>query len=402
MTIMWRMAAMVAFLGVLAACSGETPGAVLSPTPPISPAATASAAPITSPTPGDPIEQSRRWKDIKVPTLTRGSGMIEVQALAPRDAWAIGFEDSADDELGWGVLMRWDGSTWARIPLPWHKLEFLSALDVDGQDDVWISAGSKLARRSGGRWTTFEPFGIAENFFFSDIAVDKGRAVLLGDGPELPFVVHWDGRKFSMDSVGDGTRMNAVSFKSGHEWIVGATDHLKCEGVTPEIWHTGPAHTNWNMNDGNIPHIRGGVLKSVWQTDPEDVWAVGEISSSEQERDHQSGECIEKTRSNVLPVPLVMHWDGVAWKRVELPAWNVSLTSVTAAGKNNVWASGIGPADEIVFLHYDGEKWTREDRRGAAESNVNTTTIPGTSDLWSVGTINGKTDNAQAFFLRRR
>ncbi|WP_433515438.1 hypothetical protein ACQP2T_07335 [Nonomuraea sp. CA-143628] len=402
MTIMWRVAAMAAFLGVLAACSGETPEGVRSPTPAVSPATAGPAAPTTSSTAGQPIEQSRRWKDIKVPKLKRASGMIKVKALGRRDAWAIGFEDGAEDSEGVGVLLRWGGSAWARVPLPWKDEDGLRALDVDGQDGVWISAGSKIARRSGGRWTTFEPFGIAENYFFYDIAVDKGRAVLLGDGPEGPYAVRWDGRKFSLNSVGDGGRMNAVSLKSGHMWIVGATDHLECQGVTAAIWHTDPVHTNWYMDDGLVPNVPGGVLKSVWQIDPDDVWAVGELSPSEQERDSQSGRCIDKPKSDVPPVPLVMHWDGAIWKRVKLPAWNVSLTSVTAAGKNNVWASGVGPGGEIAFLHYDGVKWTREDRRVPAASYVNTTTIPGTPDLWAVGTIDEGRDDAQAFILRRR
>ncbi|MGP3919233.1 hypothetical protein [Nonomuraea sp. 10N515B] len=333
--------------------------------------------------------------------------MIEVEAAGPRDAWAIGSEAGAEDDEGRGVLLQWDGSTWARVRLPWEKYS-INGLDVDGPDDVWILAGSELARRSGGRWTTFEPFGIAENYRLNDISVDKGRAVLIGEGHEGPVIVYWDGRRFSMDTIYDrNRRLHAVSFKSGHTWIVGAQSRAKCQGITPTIQHGDPADKNLIMDDNMlIPIVRGGVLKSVWQTDPDDVWAVGEVSPGERERDYLSAKCLRKAtgeEEDVPPAPLVMHWDGATWKHAKLPAWNVSLTSVTAAGKNDVWASGTDPANNVVFLHYDGEKWTRKDRVvSGSDSKANMTTIPGTSELWAVGSINGESDDEEAFILRRR
>ncbi|TMR97431.1 hypothetical protein [Nonomuraea basaltis] len=210
-----------------------------------------------------------------------------------------------------------------------------------------------------------------------------------------------------MDSVYDGSRFNAVSFKSGHAWIVGAKNRAKCEGVTPAIWHGDPADKDWGLDNMLVPDVRGGVLKSIWQTDPDDVWAVGEVFPSEQEHDYLSDKCIDKAtgkEEDVLPAPLVMHWDGVTWEHVKLPAWNVSLTGIAAAGKHDVWASGIDlVTDEVVFLHYDGGKWTRKNRFvGGSDNNVKMTTIPGTSELWAVGSINGERDDEKAFILRRR
>jgi hypothetical protein len=100
------------------------------------------------------------------------------------------------------------------------------------------------------------------------------------------------------------------------------------------------------------------------------VWAVGHAGES----------------------PLVLRWNGVSWKRAELPPdWRGGLTSVTAFGPRDVWIASlrIGTTPRsVVLLHWDGRTWTRERSPSPGEvTRAVVERIPGTSQLWLATSI---------------
>jgi hypothetical protein len=72
------------------------------------------------------------------------------------------------------------------------------------------------------------------------------------------------------------------------------------------------------------------VYKAITATGPADAWAVGQASGG------------------FVPgvYPLVMHWNGLRWQRMPLPAatrrWEM-FTSVVATSPANVWVTGANP-----------------------------------------------------------
>ncbi|MEW9556245.1 hypothetical protein [Nonomuraea sp. NPDC050783] len=349
--------------------------------------------------PSAPIKDAARWKHIKVPPLGETTlALTDVVATGAGDAWAVGAEDDREDGDGFPLLLRWDGSRWARSRLPWQP-NYLDAIDTDGPDDIWLAGGEEVARRHDGRWTVRRPFGDFDDhgIHFRGISADKGRAVVIDSERHI---VQWNGKRFSTHRVGDGDVLNGVSLVRGRAWIVGAKGRAGCQGTTPKILRLTP---EGELQDMPVPDVPGGALNSVRQVAPNDVWAVGTIST----KGDQASPCPGTVTAPPVDAarPLVMHWDGVTWKHVLLPAWSLSLTKVTATERNEVWASGTDPRHEevVAFLRYDGATWSREDTHpGGTDNVVSVSDIPGTSELWAVGTVRASSDNPGAFILRRR
>ena len=92
------------------------------------------------------------------------------------------------------------------------------------------------------------------------------------------------------------------------------------------------------------------VLRGVAVVAPDDVWAVGSADQG----------------------PRALHWDGVGWESVPVPAPSVSpshvpsLDDVEPAGPDDVWAAGSQwlldaggfPKPHVFVLHWDGSAWT--------------------------------------------
>lgn len=114
-----------------------------------------------------------------------------------------------------------------------------------------------------------------------------------------------------------------------------------------------------------IDHASDGALLGVWGTGPDDVWAVG--GSIEQ--------------------PLVMHNDGTAWVRRDVPGTSL-LTNIYGFTANDVYAVGMGG----LILHYDGDAWSQ------IPSGTDATLygLWGASgeDVWIVGGTAGGTGSA--------
>jgi hypothetical protein len=149
---------------------------------------------------------------------------------------------------------------------------------------------------------------------------------------------------------GGGAALFAVSAVSASDaWAVGI-------GGQPEFGsHTVAMHwdgADWTRVSSPSPGRFAG-LNAVSAVTASDVWAAGWV-----ERFPEGATVIR---------PMVLHWDGRAWSRIDLPVGDPSLegvvlTGVSADAPNDAWAVGYSfesPAvpRAAVALHWDGKDW---------------------------------------------
>ncbi|MER5644535.1 hypothetical protein [Streptosporangium sp. NPDC002524] len=421
-----RPLAILVFGALLIAACGAAPAEPTAPTAPTAtpaPGGTASPGPLppssNSPDPASPAPSaspvatgaaaaSAEWAAVGGARLSGGTALLDVAATGPRDAWAVGYQDGAEDREGTPAVLRWNGSRWREMPLGEgagaHRLEGVGAA---GPGDVWVVGNGPAAfaaHWNGRAWAPHRPFGVAEDYRLADVAASGGDAWFAANGPSGAVVLEWAGGEFR-NALSTGGTLEAITSGDGHVWAVGTS-----ETGTPLVWH-GTAGS-WESQE--TPPVPGGRLSRVWQVSPSEVWAVGQVSAapatrpgSEPGPSAQAGG--EGTR------PLVMRWDGTRWTRVEVPVSRGSLHGVTASGPGDLWISGVDAdhAGQVLILHFDGTTWSREygplfrtytSTQQYDETDdvggTGLTRVPGTGTLWAVGSV-GVGDDEKAFVLRR-
>lgn len=155
----------------------------------------------------------------------------------------------------------------------------------------------------------------------------------------------------------------------------------------------------------------GAVLNGVASVTDSDVWAVGQCSTS-MTRAHPLVEHFDGTAWRVLDLPvgptlpgfsilrsvsaaaaddvwavgssnaashasIVEHWNGATWSRV--PAPDLALTAVSVAGADDVWALAGEQGGAVV--HWDGTRWQHE----TGVPNPSDVEALGPDDVWVVG-----------------
>jgi hypothetical protein len=134
------------------------------------------------------------------------------------------------------------------------------------------------------------------------------------------------------------------------------------------------------------PAVDGGY-DAVTATGPDDAWAAGSEGGTGAPPDYGH--------------PVIVHWNGTRWTRMDLPASTRELTgftSVAATSAANVWAAGgsAGSARYFVY-HFDGVRWTGVPLPPVADINAPVAGMAVTQDghVWVVGT-----GGRGPFFLR--
>ncbi len=174
-----------------------------------------------------------------------------------------------------------------------------------------------------------------------------------------------------------GCGLGDVARVPGHSglWAVGG-----CYTATPliehrssgEPWAVVPAPAQEGSTDSELVRIAA--------ISRDDVWAVGWMRVG--------------SRPSIYAT-LVEHWDGTSWTQVPSPSpgnrLNI-LSSIVAASPNQLWAVGFsqdaGMPSVPLVLHWTGSGWRRVDvpttRRAAFLSGVSL--VPGTTNrLWAFG-----------------
>jgi hypothetical protein len=201
------------------------------------------------------------WSEVPSPDPgAEGSQLMDVAAVLPGEAWAVGSSTVAFPLLGETLALRWDGSTWTRVPSPnpstvgvgsnlqsvdvapdgtawsvgavdqgdlvmgsmamrwvhgaWQLVDVPSnpagslagAVQAGGRDRAWVvgwqqgEAGLEalaLARR-GGRWveTPVDVGAGAGEVALADVAWSRGRAWAVGSQGTDALSVRWNGRRW--------------------------------------------------------------------------------------------------------------------------------------------------------------------------------------------------------------
>jgi hypothetical protein len=254
------------------------------------------------------------WSLVSSPnsTKTTWNQLTGVAAIAPDDAWAVGYENSSDYR---SLILHWDGTSWA-ISDDGSTAAFLTSVSALGPDDVWAA----------------------------------GSTNYVGTG----LLMHWDGAAWTETLIPGSIFFRAIAALAPDDiWAVGQRA-VNGEGDLTVAYHFDG--TSWTRsptpNPLRLHDIDQNWLTSISAVASNDIWATGVA------RDHDYG---------ILDHPFTAHWDGSTWSLVSTPdpggsSGDTDLWDSVALASDDVWAVGsVGnePDWSTLTLHWDGLAWTQ-------------------------------------------
>src|SRR5215470_1023771 len=158
-------------------------------------------------------------------------------------------------------------------------------------------------------------------------------------GAPRPVLDHWNGSIWttvSSPALQTPAKLLAVAKFPGGVWVVGAS------GQAAGGHHR--MHLSLRVAGGKVqavptPRPLGGELQGVAATSATNAWAVGYISGGG---------------------PLILHWNGTAWKRSPLPSHaRGRIDGVAAISATNAWAINGRSRANSQLWHWNGTRWSR-------------------------------------------
>jgi Regulator of chromosome condensation (RCC1) repeat len=205
-----------------------------------------------------------------------------------------------------------------------------------------------------------------------------------------PAAEHWDGTSWTvatLPATATPARLTGVDDLSPTDaWAVGETGTTGSERTLIEHWDG----TSWTVVASPDPETGPGEfdeLQAVGGTNPDDLWAVGTFSISE--------------NGTTLSALLLVNWNGTTWNFFTPPSEGTSFgEAVTVVSADDVWAVG----DDLggtVSAHFNGKKWSNVNTpilqgRGSVNELTGVTNA-GADDIWASGF--GVVDNFRTPYL---
>jgi hypothetical protein len=84
--------------------------------------------------------------------------------------------------------------------------------------------------------------------------------------------------------------------------------------------------------------------------------------------------------------PLILHWNGTHWKQVtRLAAANADLSGVAAVSARNAWVVGRTGSHGTLIEHWNGTAWQRVPSPSGPHSSLSAVTAVSARSAWAVG-----------------
>jgi hypothetical protein len=271
------------------------------------------------------------WREVLTPDI---GPLTAVGVAAGSQVWAL--SGSTSD------VLHYNGATWSVVPTNAPDGSRLNGLAAVGPNDVWIvgsrPGGALIERWNGLAWQTIEAPGTAGGN--ASLAAVSGSSATnvwaVGSDGEGALVYTWDGTRWSQTPAPDADRTGEIG--STALWAVAAISPTQVWGADDQLWRwdgtrwqqsggayagdsgqmsavsandiwlaaatAGAAHfdgTVWRSigaGETGVPAGATVVVRSVDAASPTDVWVAGSIQQT----------------SDGRSLPLVLHWNGSAWR----------------------------------------------------------------------------------------
>jgi len=289
------------------------------------------------------------WSIIPSPDVITTTGrnavnvLNAVVAIAPNDAWAVGYDVSLDAPYA-TLTLHWNGSAWQVVPSPnpppspntlYNALLGVSAVS---SNDVWAVGG---------------------NPFVS--SADDTRGILM----------HWDGATWQLFPNPPGTA----------SWI--NTNRTSVKAIASnDVWAAGQYSAfHWNGSAWTVPTgFSGQDIAAIDASASNNVWSDGTHS-------------VPDGNYGFYPSADAQSFNGTTWQSRTPPDFYDSyFKGITVLSPTNVWAVGSNFGKTTLTNQWDGSAWHVV---GSANANPNpdinggntlqSVTHTSATDLWAVG-----------------
>lgn len=294
------------------------------------------------------------WNPVSSPNMGTHNNYLNDVTSTSQEAWTVGYYQTPGGNLT--LTEHWNGNNWVIIPSPnvSTSLNTLNAITIIGPNNAWAVGNAQSA--SG--WQAL--------------------------------IEHWNGNSWSIvpgSNPGSDNYLNAIGAISANDiWAVGS--YLTTTGTYKELIEHWDG-SNWNRMDSTYQGTNNG-LNAIIVLSSNNIWAVG--------------------YSNQPRQTLTEHWNGISWQKITSP--NVSgydnvLTGVAATSSTAIWSVGYANqapngTPQLLVEEWNGSTWTLlpSTRPPGTSALYATTFVPGTNQLWAVGsnTINTRLQTVTAVY----
>ena len=321
-----------------------------------------------------------------------------VAAVSASNVWAVGYYSNPNSGVAQTLTEQWNGTGWSVVASPnvGANNNYLSSVAAVSASNVWAvgleQTSSNTSRTliehwNGTVWKVISSprVGLSANLT-GVTAISASNAWVVGSytkssNNNQALIEHWNGTSWkvvtSPNAGPDSSVLSSVAAVSAKNvWAVGT--YIPSSGpeqTLTEQWNGKSWSVVSSANVGATINYLNGVTAVPGSSD---VWTVG---------GYYTGNYYE---------PLIEQWNGTSWSIVSNPIAGSDdnyLFAVSAISANDVWAVGnyYDPAsgNELTLIEqWNGTSWNIVSSPNVASAtNVlfSVATIPGSSNLWSVG-----------------
>lgn len=280
-------------------------------------------------------------------SASAGETLSAIAAVTPTSVWAVGGERTATGE-GRSLILRWDGTRWARVDAP--STSGLGDIAASSPDDVWI-AGAKVSRTT-----------------------------------EEQVFLHWAGSSWETipSPAPKGGSLGRIATDGQNLWAIGrrlVPTGRDSQGGSPIAARWDGA--SWRLFDLPAPSPGHTEVHDVLARSATDVWAAGGYDTPPRDPRY------EPPRLH----PLLLHWDGRRWSRVDPPLPNIDgyVVALGTDGADGIWLVGSNAREgrrvkPSYFARMVGSKWKLESSPFTKGDEIPVSIDgSGPNDVWAVG-----------------
>jgi hypothetical protein len=253
----------------------------------------------------------------------------------PADAWVVGNMTVPGYNRKQPLIQHYDGHAWTPTILADDGTDKrLSSVVAPGPANAWASGGDILVRWDGSSWTRQPlppaPAGSSGSVSIGALtATGPGDVWGIGTVGHVPYAAHWNGTSWSATPAGPAAasghwwNLTSIAADGTNVWIAG-TDSSDLDTTSLLLRWNGSAWSNVSLPKVGVNQSLVGIAAAG----PNNVWATGTYQASANDNAYRQ---------------LLFHWNGTSWSAQPSPisgAYESLAGSAVVPGSPHLWAIG--------------------------------------------------------------